>query len=238
MKDIFKETFDNIHATDLLVNTTKTRVLNKMVQPKHTYGHAKLILGLTMVLLVCGLGYWLWFIPVVTISVDINPSIELSINRLDRVIDVVAYNNDGQTIIDTLDLKYETYTQALNELMDDELIFNIMNDGGLANITVVGNDSNHCQHMVDTINTTVNTGGTMMTYHGSTRALSNAHHHGMSYGRYGLYQLLIEYGVDITIDQINDMSMVEIMDLLEQGGYDGSTNISNGQGHHGYGHHQ
>ena len=238
MKEIFRQTFDNIHASNVLITNTKSNVMKAMERPQHKYGHTKLILGLTTVLLLFGFGYWLWFIPVVTISVDINPSIELSINRLDRVIDVVAYNDDGQTIIDTVDLKYETYTEALNALMDDPTIAELMDDDGIANIMVVGNDYNHCQHMVDTINTSVNSNGTMHCRHGSTNALSNAHHCGMSYGRYALYQLLLEYDVDITVDQINNMSMVEIMDLLDQAGYDGSTIEYGGHGHHGYGHHQ
>lgn len=240
MKEIFKQTFDDIHASDMLITKTKSNVMKMMERPKHTYGHTKLILGLTTVLLLFGFGYWLWFIPVVTISVDINPSIELSINRLDRVIDVVAFNEDGQTIIDTVDLKYETYTDALNALMDDPTITVLMDDDGIANIMVVGNDKDHCQHMVDTINTSLNSNGTMHCRHGSSTALSNAHHFGMSYGRYALYQLLMEYGVDITVDQINTMSMVEIMDLLDQAGYAGSSiEYDNyGHGHHGYGHHQ
>lgn len=232
MKEMFKHAFDNIHASRDLVVKTKSNVMDAMVRPRHHSGHTKWILVCSLIILLSGIGYWLWFIPVVTISVDINPSIELSINRLDRVIDVKAYNTDGQTIIDTLDIKYDTYTQALNELMDDATIQSLMENDGIANITVVGNDANHCQHMVNTITTTVDCGGPMHCQHGSSSSLSNAHHHGMSYGRYALYQLLLEYYPNLTSDEVNNMSVAEIMELLSDAGYDGFTNASNGYGHH------
>ena len=39
-----------------------------------------------------------------TVSLDVNPSIELQINKKERVLDVVALNNDGKTIIGDMEL--------------------------------------------------------------------------------------------------------------------------------------
>ena len=48
-------------------------------------------------------GTWLYFTPTMEISVDINPSIELGVNRFDRVISVDGYNEDGQALAQLLD---------------------------------------------------------------------------------------------------------------------------------------
>ena len=240
MKQMFENTFSSMHASYDLVAKTKSSVMQRMEKPqKKSFGLTKLMMGLTIMMVLIGGGYWLYFIPVVTISVDINPSIELSINRLDRVIDVKAYNSDGQTIVDTLDIQYQSYTDALNTLMDDPTIASLLSNDGIANITVVGNDSDHCLKMVETINTTVQCEGKMQCHHGDQQILQGAHDCGMSYGRYALYQLLLEYYPNLTIEEVNAMSMCQIRDMLQDVGVD--MDISGyghgyNHGHHGDGH--
>ena len=41
---------------------------------------------------------WLYFTPIAEISIDINPSIELRVNRFDQVISVDGLNGDGQAL--------------------------------------------------------------------------------------------------------------------------------------------
>src|SRR5699024_12320720 len=45
-------------------------------------------------------GRWLFFTPTATISMDINPSIELNVNRFNQVIGVQSYNDDGEKLLD------------------------------------------------------------------------------------------------------------------------------------------
>ena len=235
MKQLFEKTFSDMHASFDLVAKTKLNVMEKMEKPKKkSFGLTQFTMVLTMMVIMVGIGYWFYFIPVVTISVDINPSIELSINRVDRVIDVKAYNADGQAIVDTLDIENQSYTDALNTLMDDPTIASLLSNDGFANITVVGNDSNHCQKMVQTITTTVQCDGTMHCHHGNQQALQGAHDCGMSYGRYAMYQRLLEVDPDLTIDQVNAMSMREIRQMLQENGIDPDFS---GYGHGNHGHH-
>ena len=51
-------------------------------------------------------GYFLYFIPVSSISVDVNPSIELGINRFDKVVTVDTFNNDGYHIMSSLNVRF------------------------------------------------------------------------------------------------------------------------------------
>ena len=70
--------------------------------------------ALACLLLMLGVGFWqLWRTPVSYISIDINPSIELALNRLDRVVAVTAYNEDGAAVAQGLSLENRPYQQAM-----------------------------------------------------------------------------------------------------------------------------
>ena len=59
--------------------------------------------------------------PYSYVSIDINPSIEYSINRFDRVLSVKAVNDDGEEILKEIkisDLKNKTISQALSLTLD------------------------------------------------------------------------------------------------------------------------
>ena len=43
--------------------------------------------------------------PVSYVSIDVNPSIELALNRFDRVVYAAAYNLEGEEILNGLSLK-------------------------------------------------------------------------------------------------------------------------------------
>lgn len=51
--------------------------------------------------------------PSTYVSLDVNPSIEYKLNSFDRVISVVAVNEDGEKIVNELDLKNEKITKAV-----------------------------------------------------------------------------------------------------------------------------
>ncbi len=58
----------------------------------------------TLMLLCSGAGVWAYAAPYSYVSLDVNPSIEYTLNRLDRVIKVRAVNDDGQSILDELNI--------------------------------------------------------------------------------------------------------------------------------------
>ena len=55
-----------------------------------------LLACLALVVALLGGGGWLWFTPTASVSVDINPSLELRLNRFSRVVAVEGANADGQ----------------------------------------------------------------------------------------------------------------------------------------------
>ncbi len=71
--------------------------------------------------LLMGMGGYAWIqLPVSYVSIDVDPSIELALNRFDKVISVAAYNDEGKRIIEKLSLKGKKYTEAIDLLVESE----------------------------------------------------------------------------------------------------------------------
>ncbi len=65
---------------------------------------------------VLGTGAWAYATPYSYVSVDVNPSIEYTINRFDRVLSVKAVNDDGEEILQEIaleDLENQTIQNAI-----------------------------------------------------------------------------------------------------------------------------
>jgi hypothetical protein len=82
-------------------------------------------------------GAWAYASPYTYVSVDVNPSIEFNINRFDRVLDVKAVNDDGETILDQIsldNLKNKSIEAALTitvEQISESGYFDGDNEGGI-----------------------------------------------------------------------------------------------------------
>ena len=66
-------------------------------------------------------GAWAYATPYSYVSLDVNPSIEFTLNRFDKVLSVKAVNDDGQTIlqeIEVKDLKHTSIKSAINKTVD------------------------------------------------------------------------------------------------------------------------
>ena len=139
MKDNIRQAFDQVHADPALKARTRAFVAAQ-TQPRLARPARRLpqVLAAAACLLVLLAGsYWIYFFPTARISIDINPSIELSVNRFDRVVGVEGWNEDGQALAETLDIQFDTYTQAVEAILADQKIAALLAEGGVMDITVV-----------------------------------------------------------------------------------------------------
>jgi len=67
---------------------------------------------------VCTIGAYAWFTPTDYVSLDVNPSVEYSLNMFDRILEVKGVNDDGDELMDSLDLKNMTIEDAVKETLD------------------------------------------------------------------------------------------------------------------------
>ena len=89
---------------------------------------------------ICTIGAFAYYTPTDYVSLDVNPSVEYSINRFDRILDVKAVNDDGEALLIGLKLNNKTIEAAVKETIDK-----LLNEGYLvddANSGVVITTSN------------------------------------------------------------------------------------------------
>ena len=72
---------------------------------------------LVLIALASGGGY-VFFTPTAYISIDINPSLELGINRFDRIVSVEGYNAEAEELLDELDIRFLPYQEGIQELLE------------------------------------------------------------------------------------------------------------------------
>ena len=85
-----KEAFDKISAEDELKARTRAFLAKKTnnYTEYRVPNVQRLAAAAACFLCLLAGSYWLYFVPTAEISIDINPSIELGINRFDQVISV------------------------------------------------------------------------------------------------------------------------------------------------------
>lgn len=185
-------------------------------------------------------GHLLYFTPTAEISIDINPSIELSVNRFDRVIAVSAFNADGLELSDTLDVKYKIYTQAVEQILGHDSIAALLSGNEVMTITVVGPDGRQSAKLLAGIETCTAGRHNVDCYFAHPEEVSAAHDAGLSCGKYRAFLELQLLDPDITLEAVQGMTMREIQELLDSLTADGggASPPSGGweKGHHSYGH--
>ena len=69
-------------------------------------------------LLLISLTAYAYYSPVTYVSLDVNPSIEYSINRFDKVLSVEGANDDGTKLLENIDVKNNNIEEALSKTVD------------------------------------------------------------------------------------------------------------------------
>ena len=140
-----KNAFDAIQAPERLKRSTKAALR------KRTFDYGRNILQkqafrrrmaaglLSLVLVFTGCG--LWFLPTTNIALDINPSIEIRVNVLGRVICVEGINADGVVLAEELDVNGMAYDDAMQRILLSKALSRFLEDGHMISITMAGRGS-------------------------------------------------------------------------------------------------
>lgn len=211
--------FDQIHADEAIKNKTsnflseqiRIRSKSRTIMMRRFAAAAA-----SFVLLLAGGGYFTCLMPVSAISVDINPSLQLELNRLDQVVSVTGFNEDGEQLADSLDIMFLGYQDALDTILEDEQIEQYLTGGDSVYITVSGNNQTHCQNLLTAIeDSTAETGNIYCTSATSEEAAA-AREAGLTVGKYRAFLELQQLTPDISPEDISGWTMKQIRDQIEQ----------------------
>ncbi len=109
------------------------------VTPIHLNRHVKQVLVAVAGLLVFFLGSWPFFFQSFgTVQLQINPHVEISVNRLDYVIDLEGLNADGEELIDGVSIFGKKVKEVSHELTELAIDKGYLSEGGQISLTVSG----------------------------------------------------------------------------------------------------
>lgn len=212
-----KQAFDQIHASQELKDRTRRQVLHAMqTRRKAAPALWKPVCALAAcLLLVVGLGgYRLYFTPTSVISIDINPSLEVEVNRLGRVIGLQGYNEDGEEFVTSLDVLHQNYQQAVNEILESDTIVERLNEGEFLSVSVVELSGTQGEEITAYVSHCTSGQQNVSCATISPEQAQQAHQVGLSYGKYQIYVDIAAYDPDFTPEEASTMTMRELRDLL------------------------
>lgn len=212
MSNPIRDAFDQIHADEALKQRTKD-VLTYRLASRRRRIFRKTCAALACLSVLLFGSYWTVLHPVAVISVDVNPSIELGINRFDRVVWVKGYNESGQALARTFSVRFMNYIAALQEILSDQRLSSyLQEESDEISIVVVG-ETEDAEMMREVTSCAAEHRQT--TCHAATMSeVEQAHEMELSYGKYMAYLELRELEPAFTPDDVRDMTMREIRDLI------------------------
>ena len=212
-----KDAFDSVHAEDALkesVRASVTRQMSRRCRPV-LRGGLRVAGAVACMVLVFFVGYGsrLYFDTVSTISIDINPSIELGINTFDRVISVHAYNEDGSALMQNMDLRFLKCEDALEKIVSSEAVSALLTQEEVLAITVVGEDEAANETLCARLQHHISNNENAQYYSASPQDVDEAHGCGLSYGKYLAYQEALKQDSNLTPEDAQSMTMKEILGI-------------------------
>lgn len=198
------------------------------------------ILACAAILLTCGGGgvYAYAQTPVAYLSLDINPSVELGINTFGTVVKAEGYNDDGNTILDGLNLKGDNVTQAVNTLVSSAADNGFISEDGSTVVSLTTETDNSstdasliakaedgASEALDEKGDTavINKDTVPLSLHDQAKAL------GITPGKLNLINKLQAVDPNATVDEYKDAKVKDIMKAIQSNtakGYD--KNDTNG----------
>lgn len=183
-------------------------------------------------------GYQLYFTPVAAISIDINPSLELNVNRFDRVISVDTYNEDGQHVADSVDVINMNYSDAVDAILANPEIADLLNNGELLSVSLACDDETTADTMYTQLESCTSHHQNASCSRANSADVEEAHEHGLSFGKYQAYLDAHACDESLTVEDAQHMTMRELHDISDADSENTSGNQNenghgNAQGHHG-----
>lgn len=217
-----KAAFDTIEAPERLKRTTKAALR------KQTFDYGRNLLRLraarrrlaagllTLVLVLAGSG--LWFFPTTSIAMDVNPSVELKVNALDRVIALVGRNSDGMELAEEIRVAGMTYDDAMQRILLSHSLEPYLEQGSTITITVAGGDDAHGEEMLSRVLCrayNIASEETVVYYQVDWETVRAAQAAGLCIPRYLAWQQLLLEDPTITAEDVKQLPREQIHQMVQ-----------------------
>lgn len=220
MKRRLQDTFDKIHTEHEL----KNRTMEFLAHTTNGYRDKKTVpvkwlavaAACFVLLMTAGIGYLAYLTPAFAISIDINPSIELGINRFNKVVSVDTYNEDGAGVMAGMNIYHLDYKEALEMILADKGMKEYMMQDHLIAVTVFGRNESKNNEMIDNVVTCTSPYADVRCSSGNAQEIRAAHEAGMSFGKYKVFLELQALDPDIKAEDVQGFTMCQIWDMIDE----------------------
>ena len=223
MNNRIREAFDSVQASERLQRKTKATLRKKTFD----YGRnvvrlrahrRRLVTGLlSLTLTLTGMG--VWFVPAASIAVDINPSVELKVNALDRVIALKGRNSDGVMLASQIDVTGMSYDDAMQRILLSNEMESYLEQGSTITITVAGGGTKaHGQEMLSRVLCrayNIAEEQNVLYYQVDWETVRAAQAAGLCIPRYLAWQQLLKTKPTFTAEDVRELSKEEIHQLAQ-----------------------
>lgn len=163
-----------------------------------------------------------------TVSLDVNPSVEIKINQKERILDVIPLNEDGRTIVGDMDFSGSSLDVAVNAIIGSMLQNGYLNE--LANSVLISVDNNDPvrgmalqERLADEVNKLLQTDSFRGAVLSQTVVKSDelqqmAEQYGITLGKAQLIQEILGKNSLHTFDELAPLSINELNILLGRKG--------------------
>lgn len=238
VKNQIHSSFEEIRAEQKLKTDTKYflhELYARAEQPKRN-PRKKLILAplAAMLAVILTLGTFITAVPVSAVSFDMeNTSIELELNSLNKVIKASCFGEaDGFRELELNSLDCETAVALIVEKAKKENA-----DIASAVLTVNCKNSKKAERLSDKICIDEASNITISCHQSHIALREQAHSHGISTGKYQAYLTLKEYVPELSIEDVQTLSMSELKKKILSHTNGEATDNNTSQPHQG-GHHK
>lgn len=151
--------------------------------------------------------------PVSFISVDVNPSVELSLNRLNKVVEAEPKNEDGRAVLADLELSGMDYVEAVETIVNREKSLGYFDGEAELVVTIASSREETLQEAISASPLCKELGVTCQSV--NKELAEAARESGLSMGKYKRYLQIKEVNPDFTVEECADMSMRQLRRLAE-----------------------
>lgn len=170
--------------------------------------------------------------PVAYVGIDVNPSVELTLNRFDIVVGTCALNDDGQRALDEAPCMWRAFDDAARDL--DGAMRAIAGEGAVVEVSIDCDNENRYAALAAQSNDCFGCNGEAHCDRTNAEERQAAHNSGIGVAKYRAYQALHEVGVDISAEECASLSMRDLRNMLAENGIDEGegehAGMGNGQG--------
>ncbi|MBQ8236731.1 MAG: hypothetical protein IJZ39_01080 [Oscillospiraceae bacterium] len=222
MDDRIRAAFDAVQAPERLKRQTRAALRKKTFD----YGRnlirlrsarRRLAAGLLVLVLVLT-GTGVWFFPTTSIGMDVNPSVELKVNALDRVIALRGRNSDGIALAEEIDVAGMAYDDAMQRILLSHSLEPYLEQGSTITITVAGGDQVHSEEMLSKVLCrayNIAAEENVVYYQVDWETVRAAQAVGLCIPRYLAWQQLLQEDPTITAEDVRQLPKEEIHQMVQ-----------------------